>query len=455
MVSEARPEMRAEAPVEPFELTACQAADAIAAGHLTSEALVESCLARIAAREDTVQAWAFLDPDYALEQARAADAQRRSGEPIGPLHGLPVGLKDIVDTRDMPTENGTVLDAGRRPEHDATIVSLLRQAGAIPMGKTVTTELAFFNPGKTRNPVDAGRTPGGSSSGSAAAVADRMVPLAIGSQTYGSVIRPASFCGVVGFKPSYGLIPRSGVLALAPSLDTIGAFARTVDDAALLCDALAGYDPGDPATEPRARPQILKTARTEPPASPRLAFVKSPHWPKADADARAGFDELAEALGETCEEIELPEIFGQAHDQLQKLASAEMAKGLRRYEQRGGDQLSQSLRDQLASGRAVSATEYMTARDGQEILNAGLDAIFDQYDAILTTSARGQAPVELKSTGDPVFSVLWTYCGVPAMNLPLLVGADGLPIGVQLVGRKFDDARLARTANWLVRELAS
>ena len=453
-MSEASQNLRSSTPGEPYELTACQAAAEISAGHLTSEALVKSCLARIAAREETVRAWAFLDPDFTLEQARAADARRQTGEALGPLHGLPIGLKDIIDTAAMPTENGTALDAGRQPERDAMIVSMLRQAGAIIMGKTVTTELAFFNPGKTRNPMDPARTPGGSSSGSAAAVADYMVPLAIGSQTYGSVIRPASFCGVTGFKPSYGLIPRSGVLALAPSLDTIGGFGRTVDDAALLCDALIGHDPNDPATEPRARPQMLRVAQTKPPANPQLAFVKSPHWDKADEDARAGFDELASALGPACEEVELPEIFGQAHDQLQKLASAEMARSLGTYERRGGDQISQTLRDQLKAGQDVSATDYMLARDGREILNAGLDAIFDRFDAILTTSARGQAPVELTSTGDPVFSVLWTYCGVPAFNLPLLAGADGLPIGVQLVGRKYDDARLARTANWLVRELS-
>ena len=448
-----KPDLRSAPTGEPNELSASEAAQGIAAGELTSEGLVGSCLARIAEREETVRAWAFLDPDYALEQARAADALRRSGGPIGPLHGVPVGLKDIIDTRAMPCQNGTVLDAGRQPGRDATIVSLLREAGAVIMGKTVTTELAFFHPNKTRNPLDPSRTPGGSSSGSAAAVADRMVPLAIGTQTYGSLIRPASFCGVVGFKPSFGLISRHGLLTLSPALDTVGGFGRSVDDVALLCEALAGCDPNDPATEPRAHPRLLESARSEPPVTPSIAFVKSPAWEKADNDTRAGFDELVGGLAAACEEIELPEIFGQAHSLLHTLAAADMARLLGPYEKRGGEHLSQELRDQLCEGRAVSAVDYNAARDGQEILTAGLDAIFDRFDAIVTTAARGQAPRELKTTGDPAFSVLWTYCGVPALNLPLLTGNDGLPIGVQVVGRRFDDARLLRTANWLTQEL--
>lgn len=436
------------------ELTACDAARALAAGELTSEALVGSCLARIAEREETVLAWAFLDPDYALEQARAADQHRRSGQPIGPLHGLPVGLKDIIDTRAMPTENGTPLDAGRQPERDATIVSLLQEAGAVIMGKTVTTELAFYHPNKTRNSRDRDRTPGGSSSGSAAAVADQMVPLAIGTQTNGSIIRPASFCGVVGFKPTFSLISRHGLLTLSPPLDTVGGYGRTIDDAALLCDALIGYDSNDPTTEPRARPRLLEAARSEPPVSPQFAFVKSPVWDRTDDDTRAGFSELAEALGPACEEVELPEIFDQAPGLLQSLMAADMARHLGGYEKRGAERLSSVMRGTLAEGREVSAVDYTTALEGREILNAGLEAIFERFDAIITPAARGEAPKGLESTGDPAFATLWTYCGTPALSLPLLEGSDGMPIGVQLVGRRFDDGRLLRSANWLTRELA-
>jgi Asp-tRNA(Asn)/Glu-tRNA(Gln) amidotransferase A subunit family amidase len=234
-------------------LGAVAAARQIRDGKISSDELTRACLARIEAREPEVQAWAFLDPEHALRQARAADEWRKRGRPLGPLHGLPVGVKDIIDTADMPTENGTVLHKGRMPRHDAAAVRMLRAAGAVILGKTVTTECAYFSPGKTRNPRNIEHTPGGSSSGSAAAVAAGMVPAAIGSQTAGSVIRPASFCGVYGYKPTHGLIPRTGVLTLSRALDHVGCFSRSVEDLALLAEVLTGYDEGDPDTRPRAR----------------------------------------------------------------------------------------------------------------------------------------------------------------------------------------------------------
>jgi len=238
------------------ELGAAAAASALSEGSISSEELVASCLARIAADEERVRAWAFLDADYALQQARAADQRRREGEPLGALHGIPVGIKDIIDTRDMPTENGTVLHAGRTPLEDATVVRMLRAAGAIILGKTVTTELATYAPGKTRNPHNPEHTPGGSSSGSAAAVAAHMVPLALGTQTNGSMIRPAAYCGVVGFKPSFGLIPRHGILKQSRALDQVGVFARSVEDAAFLAEQIIGFDERDPDTRPRAKPPL-------------------------------------------------------------------------------------------------------------------------------------------------------------------------------------------------------
>jgi len=266
--------------------SAAQAAERMQQGLLASEDLVTACLERIRASEPTVQAWQFLDEQHALAQARAADERRRSGEPVGALNGIPVGIKDIIDTADMPTENGTVLHKGRAPRHDAAVVAKLRAAGAVILGKTVTTECAYFNPGKTRNPHNPEHTPGGSSSGSAAAVAAAMVPLALGSQTAGSVIRPAAFCGVYGFKPTHGLIPRTGVLQLSRTLDHIGLFARGVDDLALLAEELAGHDEGDPDTRPRARPPFSALSKEEPPIPPMLAFIKTPHWERVDADAK-------------------------------------------------------------------------------------------------------------------------------------------------------------------------
>ena len=432
-----------------FQLTACDAADRLASGAITSRELVESCLERIAVSDPEIEAWAFLDPDHVRQQALAADRHREAGGPLGGLHGLPIGVKDIIDVEGMPCENGTRLDAGRRPKRDSHIASMLRAAGAVIVGKTVTTELAFYHPGKTRNPRDREHTPGGSSSGSAAAVADGMVPLAIGSQTNGSMIRPASFCGVVGFKPTYGTISRSGVLALAPALDTIGVFARAVQDCALLVDALGGFDAADEAMRPAPRQRLLETCLSEPPVDPKIAFVKSPAWKLSEPPTQEGFVELTEAFAGCCEEVQLPDIFLRAADWHRMLMTAEMARHLRAYEFKGGDHLSEVMRATLKDGRAVSAVDYQEARDAQDVLNGGLEAVFDRYDAIITPAAAGEAPKGLRSTGDPSFATLWTYCGLPALSLPLMEGPNGLPVGVQVVGRRGDDARVLRTARWI------
>ena len=288
------------------DLPALDARDRLEHGALRASELIDAQLTRIAAREPEIGAFAFLDEGLARAAAKAADDYRGTGRALGALHGLAVGVKDIIDTADMPTENGTPIDAGRHPARDAEVVRRIRLAGGIVMGKTVTTELGSMHPRKTRNPHDLSRTPGGSSSGSAAAVAAGMVALAIGTQTNGSVIRPASFCGVVGFKPSFGTIPRTGILPQAPSLDTVGVFARTVEDAALLADALAGHDPADSATRLVPPPRLLETARTDPPVTPAIAFVKGPAWNQADPETQEGFAELADSLGAACEEVVLP-----------------------------------------------------------------------------------------------------------------------------------------------------
>jgi Asp-tRNA(Asn)/Glu-tRNA(Gln) amidotransferase A subunit family amidase len=363
---------------------------------------------------------------------------------------VPVGVKDIIDVRGMPTENGTVLDAGRRPRQDAALVSLLRQSGAIVLGKTVTTELAYYAPAKTRNPHHEEHTPGGSSSGSAAAVAAGMAPLAVGTQTNGSVIRPASFCGVVGYKPTRGLIPRSGALAQSFDLDTPGVFGRSVLDAAMLAEAVIGYDPADPATAPIAALRLPEAAKAEPPLPPNLAFVRSPVWDRAEEDTRQGFAELAEALGERCDPVDLPEPFAHGHEIHRVLMHAGFARNLGRYYERGKDQLSGHMQAAIEDGRTILAYDYLAAVDWIEVLNAGLEAIFERYDAILTPAAAGEAPHGLDSTGSPAFCTLWTLCGTPAISLPLLQGSHGLPVGVQLVGRRGDDARLIRTASWLM-----
>jgi Asp-tRNA(Asn)/Glu-tRNA(Gln) amidotransferase A subunit family amidase len=441
---------------DPAALSAVEAARAIREGALSSEELVQACLERCAEREPQVQAWQFLDPEHALAQARAADEQKRSGEPIGPLHGVPVGVKDIIDTTDMPTENGTVLHRGRTPRDDAAVVARLRAAGAVILGKTVTTECAYFAPGKTRNPHNPEHTPGGSSSGSAAGVAAGMVPLALGSQTNGSTIRPAAFCGVYGFKPSHGLVPRTGVLALSRTLDHIGFFARSLEDIALLAEEAAGWDEGDPDTSPRARIPFRALAAEEPPIPPMLAFVKTPQWDKADAETREAFAELADALGDRVEEVELFPSATEAWGWHKTIMEAEMAANLEREWARGRDKLSEQLRALIERGRDLRAVAYQAALHRIGPLREGFEELFtERYDAILTPAAPGTAPKGLGATGDPSFCTLWTLAGLPAISLPLMQGSNGLPLGVQLVGRRGFDARLLRTARWLIAQVRS
>ncbi len=436
-----------------FEMSAAEAAGAIQSGETTSEELVQACLDHIATLEDSVGAWAHLDPEYALQQARDADLHRRSGMSVGPLHGVPVGVKDIFDTRDMPTEDGTVLHAGRTPAYDATAVSLLREAGAVIMGKTVTTELAVYAPGKTRNPHDPARTPGGSSSGSAAAVAAQMVPLAIGTQTNGSVIRPASYCGVFGYKPSHGLISRYRVLQQSRALDQVGVFGRTVEDIALLAEQLMAFDERDPDMRPRSRPRLMGTATEEPLVPPRLAFVKTPAWDQADKDVQGAFAELAEFLGDGVEDLDLSDLLENAVDWHRTIMEADLARSFRREYERGKESLSATLREMIERGQQCLAVDFNDALEQIPALNSALDEILLEYDAIITPATTGEAPAGLESTGSPVFCTPWTFLGMPSISVPILQGSKGMPIGVQMTAARNDDARLLRTANWLVQRV--
>lgn len=434
-------------------MSASDAAAAIRNGTLTSEELVQACLDHIAQLEDRVEAWAFLEPELALEQARKADLALQAGIAVGPLHGIPVGIKDIIDTKGMPTEDGTILHAGRQPSVDATIVSRLQEAGAIILGKTVTTELAVFAPGKTKNPHDLERTPGGSSSGSAAAVAAGMIPLAVGTQTNGSVIRPASFCGVYGYKPTFGLISRHLVLQQSQPLDQIGVFARSVEDAALIAEALIGYDANDPDTNPQAKPTLVRTQAEKPPMEPQLAFIKTPVWNKADESTREAFSELVSHLEKHVNEVELPPVFDGAYEQHRMIMEADLARSFEREYTDGGDQLSDILKDMIERGQKVLAVDYNNAVASRNDLYRNFDKTFEWNDAIITPATVGEAPLGLESTGSPMFCTIWTLCGMPAITLPLLQGENGMPLGVQLVGPRGDDARLLRTARWLVRKI--
>jgi Asp-tRNA(Asn)/Glu-tRNA(Gln) amidotransferase A subunit family amidase len=431
-------------------LTATEAAAKIHQGSLSAEEYTRACLDRIEGIENRIHAFAHLDPAHALGQARALDERRRNGLPTGPLHGIPLAIKDIIDTVDYATECGSPLFSGRRARHDATIVARMRAAGAVIIGKSVTTEFAFYHPGPTRNPRDLERTPGGSSSGSAAAVAAGMVPLAIGTQTNGSVIRPAAFCGVFGAKPSHGFISRAGMLEHSPLLDQPGIFARTLADLALLLDVIVGYDPKDSHTRPVAAPSFRSIAAETPPLPPRFAFMRTPIWDQAEPGTREAFETLVDHLGERVETVELPDRFAGAWKVQRTIMAADMAHRHSAIVERGGEAFSKTLRDFLAEGRKISAVDYFVAVGEARLLGEAMARYFDVFDAIITPATKGVAPKGLDATGDPAFCTLWTLLGLPALSVPILQGENDLPLGVQLIGQKGDDARLMRSATYLL-----
>jgi Asp-tRNA(Asn)/Glu-tRNA(Gln) amidotransferase A subunit family amidase len=420
-------------------LSAREAAARIAGGSLTAEALTRACLDRIGEREAITGAWHYLDPDRAIAEARQRDRAPRGG----PLHGVPIGVKDVMDTHDMPTSYGSPIYRDHRPACDAACVALARAAGAVVIGKTVTTEFATFSPGKTTNPHNPAHTPGGSSSGSAAAVADRMVPLAFGTQTAGSVIRPASFCGVVGYKPSFGTIARAGVKPLSDSLDTVGIMARDVADAAFFAAALSD------------RPALRLDGEI---ATPRIAFYRTPEWPHAEPAAIAALEHavarLARAGAATGEVTAPPEHTGLVEAQ-KIVMDYETARSLAFEHLTRSHDLSANLRERIAIGLAHSAETYDAARCDIARARASLPALFGDFDVLLVPAAPGEAPKGLDRTGDPVFSRGWTILHLPCVTIPAGRGPAGLPIGVQLVGRAGDDARTLRAAAFLERILGA
>jgi Asp-tRNA(Asn)/Glu-tRNA(Gln) amidotransferase A subunit family amidase len=418
---------------------AAEAARRIAAGELTSAALVAACLERISERDDAVRAWAHIDAGAALAQARGRDA---APAPLGPLHGVPVGVKDIVDTADLPTECGTPIYEGRRPGRDAACVARLRAAGAVVIGKTVTTELAYFRPGKTRNPAAPDRTPGGSSSGSAAAVADGQVPVAIGSQTAGSVVRPAAYCGVLGLKPARGLVDLTGVKALSGALDTLGWFAREPEDLDLLGVVLADGWPEAP---------------DDPDAPPAVAFARTPWWERADDDGRRAVEDAARRLAEagaTVRELELPERFAPLAEAQEQLMAFDMARSLAHELEHHGDELSDVLRAFLERGHAVPREDAERAVALGAECRALLAEHLEAGETLLVPAVTGEPPpLEAENTGDPLFCRAWTLLGVPAIAVPAGIGPGGAPIGVQLVAPAGGDAALVAAGGWAARHL--
>ena len=420
-------------------LSLIEALQGIRDRRFTSEVYTDALLARIESLDEEIQAWAWLRPAEAIRAARLCDRYLQSGAAPGPLQGLPVGVKDIYATAGVPTEMGSPAFVGHVPKESARVVERLEARGGFVMGKTVTTECAFLTPGKTRNPWNPLHTPGGSSSGSAAAVAAGFVPAALGSQTNGSIIRPAAFCGVVGYKPTQGFIPIEGALTFSHTLDQVGVFTRRVEDAAWLASALIGDDA-------KLSPSIC--TRSTP---PRLAAVRTPVWDQAEGHAQQSFGENIQTLrkaGALVEEVELPAIFNLAHRAIRTIMAVEAALNLEELYVREPPVLSPTLRDFITEGRETGAVVYLQALKLRLALKEELERFLERYDALITPPTTGEAPATLEQTGNPGFCSIWSLCGVPAITIPVGFGPRGLPLGLQIVSPMRKDDRALSTARW-------
>jgi amidase len=417
-------------------------------GRATVQDYVAACSARIAAVDPRVQAWEWFDASRAM-----ADAEERAGGILAdlPLYGIPVGVKDIINTRGIPTRMGSRIYQNNVPSLSAWVVRRLEALGGLVMGKTVTTEFAFRAAGKTRNPWNPLHTPGGSSSGSAAAVACGFVPVAIGTQTLGSVIRPAAFCGVVGYKPSFGAISRTGVHPFSATLDTVGVFARSVADAAWFGACLMGIDARDEATTIRGDERLLRVPLDLISEPPRLAVIRTPKWNAASDVQRAHFDECVASLGAAgakVKEVNLPRLFDDAWENVMVIMSRDAVKSFFLVESRHRIRLSPPLIELLDRGHRVMPEQYQRAREKREAYRQWFEGMFERFDAIVTLPAPGEAPEGLANTGDAVFNSLWTQTAMPAVTIPTGRGPRGLPLGLQVVGRYRDDERALQVAAW-------
>jgi Asp-tRNA(Asn)/Glu-tRNA(Gln) amidotransferase A subunit family amidase len=420
------------------ELTATEIVEAITAGKATCEAMARACLERIAAREPEVHAWQYLNPEQVIAQARALD---KSGK-RGPLIGVPFGLKDIIDTCDMPTEYGSPIYKSHQPKNDAACAALSRKAGGVLMGKTVTTEFANQYPGKTRNPFDPARTPGGSSSGSAAAVGDYHVPLAIGTQTTGSTIRPASFCGAFGYRPTYGDLRCTGVKEAAGSLDTLGLIARSIEDIALYRDVLLGIEPQPLPAESGA---------------PRIGFCRTHVWSVLEPYTQQLFEDAARKLakaGAKVTEVDLPAEFERIEDAHRWISGFEFACNFTWEIENHWEAISERLRNgRIKDGLTCGFERYLEARNFAEKCRAIFPDAFGHCDVLLAAAATGEAPIGPSSTGNVSPSAIWTVVYAPSVTIPVFKGPNGLPVGAQLVARRNDDRKLFAAARWVYRQL--
>jgi Asp-tRNA(Asn)/Glu-tRNA(Gln) amidotransferase A subunit family amidase len=425
------------------KLTATEARSLLAKGSISAEELVRSCLARIEAREPNVAAWQYLNPELAIRQARERDALPADTRASKLLNGIPVGIKDICDTADMPTCYGARARLGHQPAIDATCVAQTRAAGGVVMGKTVTTEFAGRYPGVTSNPHDPRRTPGGSSSGSAAAVADFMVPLAIGTQTGGSVLRPATYCGVFGYKPTFGHLSFEGVHHGAETFDTLGCMARSLDDIKLFRHALMGF-----AILPAAPPAVGTPVK--------IGFCKTSKWNEADKSTHALLEGAASRLasaGAAVSELVLPAEFDELYDLTAKLFAVEYARAVTPELLQSPENMSSAVMTMIENAAQISPETYMTGLARLDALRVTANAVMDKYDVVLTPSVGGEAPMTHDSTGPVTFTIIWQALSLPGLTMPVYTGPNGMPVGVQLVGKRHKDVELLAVADWVWREL--
>jgi len=435
--------------IDIFSLSTNELVTKMREGQISSVEVCKIYIERISKFEKNVKAWNFFDKKILLEKAEEADEYRKSGKPLGPLHGLPIAVKDIFGTYDMPTECGTIFRRKKSAAQDSEVVNLLKNAGALIMGKTVTAELAYIHPGKTTNPHDYSRTPGGSSSGSAAVIAAQMAPLSVGSQTGGSIIRPASYCGVVGYKPTYGLISRNGALKTSEKLDTVGVFGKSVEAVALLARVLIKKDLYDPATIHFAADEMLEASQKDPHFEPKFIFYKTDKWKNIDKESKSAFEFFIKNFQKNIEVFDEPGYFKNIPKHHQIIHETDLSNNFQAYYKKDKKKLSKEMRDAIERGLKHSAYDYANAIDFMEQSYQSYKEVFEDYHGVITPSASGVADKGLKSTGSADFQKIWTYMGLPTISLPLLTGESNLPLGVQLIGNKFDDIRFLSAANWL------
>lgn len=452
--TDTKPEMR-EVPQAPSS-SARHLINQMSQGLIDSEALTQAYLDRIDATDDSLAAWAHINPALSLQQAVEADNRRRQGRATGSLHGIPVGIKDNIDTADMPTERGSPIYSNRLPTSAAAVIENLRESGAVILGKTVTTELAWMQQSNTHNGVNPLFSPGGSSSGSAAAVAAGHVPLALGSQTGGSVIRPASYNGIYGYKPSRGLVSRRGVLETSPTLDQMGVFGTDIGDLCLLVDAIKGYDSADPACALTPPPELLNGYLSQVPVNPSLVWIDMPYADRYSEELKAGADELCDVIGQlggSLERIPAPISFSALPACHNIIYGVEILKCLSNEWANHKELLSEVATQGLKLAESRTNDEYQEAIGIMQAAQEWFETFFHDYDGILTPSAPDIAPAYGDGTGDPICCVIWTLCGLPCLSMPLLTGAQDMPIGIQLIGAHNRDDRLMRTSRWLIDAL--